>query len=57
MGMELICPAGLLAIIAVLLFRGNPRVTFRAKCPCCQKEIIVEPDQQAVRLPHLEDEQ
>ena len=47
------CIAALALPITVAIFRKR-KVYFKARCPCCSKELIV--DGECVRRPHLEDE-
>lgn len=44
----------MLCIAFIIAMVTKRRVYFKARCPCCKKELIV--DGECVRRPHLEDQ-
>lgn len=35
----------------------NRRATFRVKCPCCLKELVIDPKRETANLPSFKDQE
>lgn len=59
-GIEVATAFGMIILWAVTLgviiwYRRGATLTFRVKCPCCEKEIVVDTEHETAHLPTFRD--